>query len=154
LPRAAGVIKLRINCAARLLIGKRRRVRHPVFAAAETQDRENVMKLIVAVIKPFKLEEVLAALTEIGVKGLMVSEINGYGRQLGHTEVYRGAEYVVNYVAKIRMEVVVADADAFRVIETITANAYTGRIGDGKIFIFDIESALRIRTGEVGENAL
>ena len=112
------------------------------------------MKLVIAVIKPFKLEEVREALTEIGVQGLMVSEVKGYGRQSGHTEVYRGAEYVVNFVPKIKLEMVVPDGDVAKITETLTTTAKTGKIGDGKIFVVDVEQATRIRTGETGEEAL
>ncbi len=112
------------------------------------------MKLIIAVIKPFKLEEVREALTAIGVQGLMVSEVKGYGRQSGHTEVYRGAEYVVNFVPKIKLEMVVADSDVAKITETLAATAKTGKIGDGKLFVLDVEQAQRIRTGETGEEAL
>ncbi len=112
------------------------------------------MKLITAVIKPFKLEEVREALTSIGVQGLMVSEVKGYGRQSGHTEIYRGAEYVVNYVPKIRLEIAAAAADVDKIVETIATTARTGKIGDGKIFVWGIENAMRVRTGEVGEDAL
>ena len=112
------------------------------------------MKLIIAVIKPFKLEEVREALTAIGVQGLMVSEVKGYGRQSGHTEIYRGAEYVVNFVPKIKLEIVVPDATAAQVIETVSGSAKTGKIGDGKIFVLDVEQAMRVRTGESGEDAL
>ena len=112
------------------------------------------MKLIIAVIKPFKLEEVREALTAVGVQGLMVSEVKGYGRQSGHTEIYRGAEYVVNFVPKIKLEIVVPDAVAVQVVETLSASAKTGKIGDGKVFVLDVEQALRVRTGEVGDEAL
>jgi nitrogen regulatory protein PII len=112
------------------------------------------MKLITAVIKPFKLEEVREALTAVGVQGLMVSEVKGYGRQSGHTEIYRGAEYVVNYVPKIRLEIAAPDAEVDKIIETISTTARTGKIGDGKIFVWGIESAMRVRTGEVGDEAL
>ena len=112
------------------------------------------MKLIVAVIKPFKLEEVREALTSIGVQGLMVSEVKGYGRQSGHTEIYRGAEYVVNFVPKIKLELVVSDGIVSQVVETLSSTAKTGKIGDGKIFVLDVEQAMRVRTGEVGEEAL
>jgi nitrogen regulatory protein PII len=112
------------------------------------------MKLIVAVIKPFKLEEVREALTSIGVQGLMVSEVKGYGRQSGHTEIYRGAEYVVNFVPKIKLELVVSDGIVSQVVETLSSTAKTGKIGDVKIFILDVEQAMRVRTGEVGEDAL
>ncbi|MEM9783745.1 MAG: P-II family nitrogen regulator [Pseudomonadota bacterium] len=112
------------------------------------------MKLVIAVIKPFKLEEVREALTGIGVQGLMVSEVKGYGRQSGHTEIYRGAEYVVNFVPKIKIEMVVADDQVEKVIETISGTARTGKIGDGKIFVAGIESAVRVRTDERDEDAL
>jgi nitrogen regulatory protein PII len=112
------------------------------------------MKLVVAVIKPFKLEEVREALTAIGVQGLMVSEVKGYGRQSGHTEIYRGAEYVVNFVPKAKLELVVPDAAVGQVVETVAATAKTGKIGDGKVFVLDVEEALRVRTGETGEEAL
>ena len=112
------------------------------------------MKLIIAVIKPFKLEEVREALTAVGVQGLMVSEIKGYGRQAGHTEIYRGAEYVINYVPKVRLELVVADDVVDRVLEALATSARTGKIGDGKVFTLDVENALRVRTGEVGDAAL
>jgi len=112
------------------------------------------MKLIVAVIKPFKLEEVREALTGIGVQGLMVSEVKGYGRQSGHTEIYRGAEYVVNFVPKIKLELVVPDASVAAVVDMLATTAKTGKIGDGKIFVMDVSQAMRVRTGEVGEDAL
>tara|TARA_R110002124_G_scaffold42227_1_gene130049 strand:+ start:1065 stop:1448 length:384 start_codon:yes stop_codon:yes gene_type:complete len=112
------------------------------------------MKLIIATIKPFKLEDVRAALTEAGVQGLMVSEIKGYGRQAGHTEIYRGAEYVVNYVPKLRVETVVPDAEAANIVAVLAKAAHTGKIGDGKIFTLNVEEALRVRTGETGEDAL
>lgn len=112
------------------------------------------MKLIIAIIKPFKLEEVREALTSIGVQGLMVSEVKGYGRQAGHTEIYRGAEYVVNFVPKIKIESVVADDLVEKVVETISGAARTGKIGDGKIFVQDVEQAIRVRTDERDEDAL
>ena len=112
------------------------------------------MKLITAVIKPFKLEEVREALTGVGVQGLMVSEVKGYGRQSGHTEIYRGAEYVVNFVPKIRLEIAAPDGEVEKIVETISTTARTGKIGDGKIFVWDIEQAMRVRTGEQGEDAL
>ncbi|QHQ36469.1 P-II family nitrogen regulator [Algicella marina] len=112
------------------------------------------MKLVIAVIKPFKLEEVREALTSIGVQGLMVTEVKGYGRQAGHTEIYRGAEYVVNFVPKIRLEIVVSDALVAQTVETLASTAKTGKIGDGKVFVLDVEQALRVRTGETGEDAL
>lgn len=112
------------------------------------------MKLIIATIKPFKLEEVREALTNSGVRGLMVTEIKGFGAQSGHTEVYRGAEYVVSFVPKIKLELVVADSMADQMVEVIGKTARTGKIGDGKIFVLDVEQALRVRTGETGEEAL
>lgn len=112
------------------------------------------MKMIVAVIKPFKLEEVRDALTGLGVQGLMVSEIKGYGRQSGHTEIYRGAEYVVNFVPKVKLEIVVPDPVAPQVVETLSTTARTGKIGDGKLFVLDVAEAQRVRTGETGEEAL
>ena len=112
------------------------------------------MKLVIAIIKPFKLEEVRDALLRIGVQGMTVSEVKGYGRQKGHTEIYRGAEYVVNFLPKIRLEIAVAEEDAERVIEAISSAAKTGQIGDGKIFVLPIEQALRIRTGETDADAL
>jgi nitrogen regulatory protein PII len=112
------------------------------------------MKLITAVIKPFKLEEVREALTAIGVQGLMVSEVKGYGRQSGHTEIYRGAEYVVNFVPKIRLEIAASDSDTDKIVDAISSSARTGKIGDGKIFVWNIEQAMRVRTGEQGEDAL
>ncbi len=112
------------------------------------------MKLIISVIKPFKLEEVREALTAIGVQGLMVSEVKGFGRQSGHTEIYRGAEYVVNFVPKIKLEIVTPDDQAEGIVETIIATARTGKIGDGKIFVLDVEQAVRVRTDERGDDAL
>ena len=112
------------------------------------------MKMIKAVIKPFKLDEVRDALTKIGIEGMTVSEVRGFGRQKGHTELYRGAEYVVDLLPKIELEVVVADGRAELVVETIRKAANTGRIGDGKIFVSPVLEAVRIRTGERGEDAL
>jgi len=112
------------------------------------------VKLVIATIKPFKLEEVREALTDIGVRGMMVTEIKGFGAQSGHTEIYRGAEYAVNFVPKIKLEVAVNDAMADQVAEAITAAAKTGKIGDGKIFVLDLAQAMRVRTGETGEDAL
>jgi nitrogen regulatory protein P-II 2 len=112
------------------------------------------MKLIIAIIKPFKLEEVRDALLGIGVHGMTVSEVKGYGRQKGHTEIYRGAEYAVNFLPKVRLEVAVPSDQADRVVEAITAAAKTGQIGDGKIFVAPIDHAIRIRTGEADANAL
>ena len=112
------------------------------------------MKHVSAIIKPFKLDDVRDALAEVGVKGMTVSEVKGYGRQKGQTEVYRGAEYAVSFVPKVRLEVAVDDALVDRVVETIRETANTGRIGDGKIFVLDVEHAVRIRTGETGSEAL
>jgi nitrogen regulatory protein P-II 1 len=112
------------------------------------------LKKVEAIIKPFKLDEVKEALNEIGVQGITVSEVKGFGRQKGHTELYRGAEYVVDFIPKIKVEIIVADDMANRVIETIAQAAKTGRIGDGKIFVTPVEELVRIRTGERGEDAL
>ena len=112
------------------------------------------MKLVIAVIKPFKLEEVRTALSGLGVQGLMVSEIKGFGRQAGHTEIYRGAEYTVNFVPKLKLEIAVNDDQVEQVIETIAKTAQTGKIGDGKIFVLNLEQALRVRTGERDADAL
>ncbi|HKM87318.1 MAG TPA: P-II family nitrogen regulator [Xanthobacteraceae bacterium] len=112
------------------------------------------MKLVIAIIKPFKLEDVRDALTAIGVRGMTVTEVKGYGRQKGHTEIYRGAEYAVNFLPKIRIEIAIAADEAEKVVETIGAAAKTGQIGDGKIFIAPIEHAVRIRTGETDAGAL
>lgn len=112
------------------------------------------MKLVVAIIKPFKLEEVRQSLTELGVHGMTVTEVKGYGRQKGHTEIYRGAEYVVNFLPKLRIEVAVPSELADKTVEAITTAAHTGQIGDGKIFVLPIDHALRIRTGETDGDAL
>ncbi|MBX3455152.1 P-II family nitrogen regulator [Ferrovibrio sp.] len=112
------------------------------------------MKLVIAVIKPFKLDEVREALTNLGVEGLTVTEVKGFGRQKGHTEIYRGAEYAVSFLPKVKIEVAVKSALADRVVEAIQAAAKTGQIGDGKIFVLDLEKALRIRTGESDDDAL
>jgi len=112
------------------------------------------MKLIEAIIKPFKLDEVKDALNAIGIEGITVSEVKGFGRQKGHTELYRGAEYVVDFIPKIKMEIAVSDELVSKVVETIQTTAKTGRIGDGKIFIISLEEAIRIRTGESGTDAI
>lgn len=112
------------------------------------------MKLIIATIKPFKLEEVRQALSDAGVTGMMVTEIKGYGAQSGHTEIYRGAEYAVNFVPKIRLDIVVQDEQVDAVLETIQTTAKTGKIGDGKIFVTNVEQAVRVRTGETGNDAV
>lgn len=112
------------------------------------------MKLITAVIKPFKLDDVREALSEIGVQGMTVSEVKGFGRQKGHTELYRGAEYVVDFLPKIKLEVAVSDDQADKVIESISKVANSGKIGDGKIFVLSLDQVVRIRTGETGGDAL
>ncbi|WP_266169187.1 P-II family nitrogen regulator [Dyella subtropica] len=112
------------------------------------------MKLVVAVIKPFKLDDVREALAEVGVQGITVTEVKGFGRQKGHTELYRGAEYVVDFLPKIKLEVAVVDDQLDRVVEAITQSARTGKIGDGKIFVSSLEQVIRIRTGELDNDAL
>jgi nitrogen regulatory protein P-II 2 len=112
------------------------------------------MKLVTAIIKPFKLDEVREALSAIGVQGITVSEVKGFGRQKGHTELYRGAEYVVDFLPKVKVEAAVSDAIVEQVIEAIEKAASTGKIGDGKIFVFALDQVVRIRTGETGEDAL
>lgn len=112
------------------------------------------MKQIVAVIKPFKLDDVREALSETGVHGLTVTEVKGFGRQKGHTELYRGAEYVVDFLPKLKVETVVADDLVEQAIDAIRKSAHTGKIGDGKIFVYDVEQVIRIRTGETGESAV
>ena len=112
------------------------------------------MKLIIAVIKPFKLDDVREGLTAAGVEGLTITEVKGYGRQKGQTEIYRGAEYAINFLPKVKVEVVVDDALVERAVEVIRTAAHTGKIGDGKVFVLDVEQALRIRTGETGAAAI
>ena len=112
------------------------------------------MKLIIAIIKPFKLEEVKEALSEIGVEGMTVTEVKGFGRQKGHTEIYRGSEYTVDFLPKVKLEIATETSMVEKVIEAITKSASTGKIGDGKIFVYDVLSATRIRTGETGDEAL
>ena len=112
------------------------------------------MKLVVAIVKPFKIEEVKDALEEVGVQGITITEVQGFGRQRGHTEVYRGSEYKVDFVPKVKMEVLVEDEDALRVVDNLTAAARTGQIGDGKIWVVPVEHLVRIRTGEFGRDAL
>jgi nitrogen regulatory protein P-II 1 len=116
--------------------------------------QELAMKQITAIVKPFKLEEVREALGQVGVTGLTVTEVKGFGRQKGHTELYRGAEYVVDFLPKVKLEVVVKDADVDRCIEAIVKAAKTGKIGDGKIFVTPIEQVVRIRTGEINDDAI
>ena len=112
------------------------------------------MKLITAIVKPFKLDDVKAALHEVGLAGMTVSEVRGFGRQRGHTEVYRGAEYTVDFVPKVRIEILAEDADAKRMVDTIVEAAKTGQIGDGKVWVTDCDSVVRVRTGEMGSDAL
>lgn len=114
----------------------------------------NPMKKIEAIIKPFKLDVVKQALTEAGIEGMTSSEVKGFGRQKGHTEIYRGSEYTVDFLPKVKLEIVVADAQVSKVVELIVASAKTGKIGDGKVFVLPVESAMRIRTGELGEEAV
>jgi nitrogen regulatory protein P-II 2 len=112
------------------------------------------MKLVISIIKPFKLEEIREALTALGIEGLTVSEVRGYGRQKGQTEIYRGAEYTVNFLPKVKVEVVISDDRLDSVLEAIQRTASTGRIGDGKIFVMDVQKAVRIRTGETDSDAI
>ncbi len=112
------------------------------------------MKMVMAIIKPFKLDDVREALAEIGVQGITVSEVKGFGRQKGHTELYRGAEYVVDFLPKIKVEIAVAEEQLERVIETLRESANTGKIGDGKIFVWQLDQVMRIRTGELDNDAL
>jgi nitrogen regulatory protein P-II 2 len=112
------------------------------------------MKLVTAIVKPFKLDDVREALSEIGVQGITVTEVKGFGRQKGHTELYRGAEYVVDFLPKVKIEVAIADGVVDQVIEAITNAANTGKIGDGKIFVTSLEQVVRIRTGETGDEAI
>jgi len=136
----------------------------PFFWAGRTAGRsffknkpsagEAHMKLVIAVIKPFKLEEVRDALAAVGVQGITVSEVKGYGRQKGHTEIYRGAEYAIHFLPKVRLEIAVSTENADRAVDAIVKAAKTGQIGDGKIFVTSIERAIRIRTGETDNNAL
>jgi|TARA_B100000123_G_scaffold246122_1_gene202356 nitrogen regulatory protein P-II 1 len=124
------------------------------FYATLAKSRGRLMKKIEAIIKPFKLDEVKEALQEIGLKGITVTEAKGFGRQKGHTELYRGAEYVVDFLPKVKLEIVVEDTLVERAIEAIQQAAHTGRIGDGKIFVSSLEDAIRIRTGERGNDAI
>ena len=116
--------------------------------------KANQMNLIIATIKPFKLEDVREALTGLGVKGMMVTEIKGFGSQSCHTEIYRGAEYAVNFVPKIKLEIVVEQSMTDQVVEAIKSSAHTGKIGDGKIFVLDVQQTIRVRTGETGADAV
>jgi nitrogen regulatory protein P-II 2 len=121
---------------------------------ASGPEGDNLMRLVIAIIKPFKLNDVRDAVAGLGISGLTVTEVKGYGRQKGHTEIYRGSEYTVNFLPKIRVEVAVPTETAARVVEAITAAARTGQIGDGKIFVTPLEHAVRIRTGETDHDAL
>lgn len=112
------------------------------------------MKLIIAIVKPFKLDDVREALSEIGISGVTVTEVKGFGRQKGHTELYRGAEYVVDFLPKIKLEIAVSEENLDQAVEAISKSANTGKIGDGKIFVISLEHVVRIRTGETGHNAL
>ena len=112
------------------------------------------MKLVTAIVKPFKLDDVKAALKDLAVEGMTVSEVSGFGRQRGHTEVYRGSEYTVDFVPKVRVEVLADDNDAGRVVEAVVAAARTGKIGDGKVWVTPVDTVVRIRTGEIGDDAL
>jgi nitrogen regulatory protein P-II 2 len=114
----------------------------------------NAMKMVTAIIKPFKLDEVREALTSVGIEGMTVTEVKGYGRQKGHTEIYRGAEYAVSFLPKLKIEAVVAAANVDKTIEAIVSAARTGQIGDGKIFVMDVEKVMRVRTGETDGDAL
>ncbi len=120
----------------------------------EDQEQERLMKKIEAIVKPFKLDEVRESLSEVGITGLTVTEVKGFGRQKGHTELYRGAEYVVDFLPKIKVEVVVSDELVDAAVEAIVKAAHTGKIGDGKIFIMPVEQVIRIRTGETNEAAI
>ncbi len=112
------------------------------------------MKLVSAIIKPFKLDDVREAISEIGIEGLTVTEVKGFGRQKGHTELYRGAEYQVDFLPKVKLEIATQDENVERLIEAISGAAKTGKIGDGKIFVYDVEQCIRIRTGETGDSAI
>jgi nitrogen regulatory protein PII len=134
--------------------------KNPVYRNAlavsirEERRQEERMKKIEAIIKPFKLEDVKSALAELGIQGLTVSEVKGFGRQKGHTEIYRGSEYAVDFLPKIKVEIVLADAQVTAVVDAIVKSAKTGKIGDGKFFVGSVESVIRIRTGETGEQAV
>ncbi|WP_111978267.1 P-II family nitrogen regulator [Algibacillus agarilyticus] len=112
------------------------------------------MKLVTAIIKPFKLDDVREAISEIGIDGLTVTEVKGFGRQKGHTELYRGAEYQVDFLPKVKLEIAITDDNVERLLEAISSAAQTGKIGDGKIFVYDLEQVVRIRTGETGDSAI
>jgi nitrogen regulatory protein PII len=122
--------------------------------AGRLEHKGNQMKLVTAIIKPFKLEEVRSALTDLGLQGMTVTEVKGYGRQKGHTEIYRGAEYAVSFLPKVKIEVVVPEGTVDKAVEAIVRTARTGQIGDGKIFVAPIEHAVRVRTGETDDSAI
>jgi nitrogen regulatory protein P-II 1 len=124
------------------------------FISVESQSKEILMKMVEAIVKPFKLDEVKEALTKAGVQGMTVEEVKGFGRQKGHTELYRGAEYSVDFLPKVKLQILVPDDKAAKVVEVITDSARTGKIGDGKIFVTPVEDVIRIRTGEKGEDAI
>jgi nitrogen regulatory protein P-II 2 len=124
------------------------------YNGADNKSQERYMKLITAIVKPFKLDDVRESLSEIGVQGITVTEVKGFGRQKGHTELYRGAEYVVDFLPKVKIEVAVAEGLVDQTIEAITKSANTGKIGDGKVFVSELEQVIRIRTGETGEDAI
>ena len=128
--------------------------KHITRLACPTEKGGYGVKKVEAIIKPFKLDEVKEALNEIGIQGITISEVKGFGRQKGHTELYRGAEYVVDFIPKIKLEIIVADGILPKVVEAVEKAAKTGRIGDGKIFVTPVEAVVRIRTGETGEDAL
>jgi len=128
--------------------------RRALLGAASQRLRNKTMKMVTAIVKPFKLDEVREALSGIGVQGITVTEVKGFGRQKGHTELYRGAEYVVDFLPKVKIEAAVDDSIVDRVIEAIEHSARTGKIGDGKIFVTTLEQVVRIRTGETGKDAL
>jgi nitrogen regulatory protein PII len=134
--------------------------KNPVYRKAaavsirEEKQNEEHMKKIEAIIKPFKLDDVKSALAELGIQGLTITEVKGFGRQKGHTEIYRGSEYAVDFLPKIKVEIVLADAQVTAVVAAIVKSAKTGKIGDGKIFVSSVESVIRIRTGETGEQAV
>jgi nitrogen regulatory protein P-II 1 len=125
-----------------------------VFPGEQTDRKEVLMKLVEAIVKPFKLDEVKEALTKIGIQGMTVEEVKGFGRQKGHTELYRGAEYSVDFLPKVKIQILAPDDKAAKVVDVITDSARTGKIGDGKIFVTPVEEVIRIRTGEKGEDAI
>ena len=140
------------------LLHKRSRIRHTLATTALSREKKNrcevFMKLVTAIIKPFKLDDVRSALSEIGVQGVTVTEVKGFGRQRGHTELYRGAEYVVDFLPKLKLEIATSAEQLDQIVDTIIAAASTGKIGDGKIFVSELEQVVRIRTGETGEEAI